>query len=162
MGKVAVITFFVVVAFVIEFLLFHLFGRWATPDLELLLVMFFNMYFGIRYGLVTAVLAGTIRDSFSIGTLGVNVCSFIVAAYMTTILKQYIYHMGSRLSRYILIFLIIIINAVVHYYLYRALVGTLSPGQVFKVRFSPGGRSDIARRAFCVRRIEKCVSRLFA
>src|SRR3990167_2904153 len=126
MGKVAVITFSVIIAFIIEFLLFHLGGRWAVPDLELLMVMFFNMYFGIRYGLVTAVLAGIVRDSYSIGTPGVNVCSFIVAAYMNTVLKQYIYHMGSRLSRYILIFLIIIINAIAHYYLYRSLVGPLS------------------------------------
>ena len=162
MGKVAVITFFVVVAFVIESLLFHLVGRWATPDLELLLVMFFNMYFGIRYGLVTAVLAGTIRDSFSIGTLGVNVCSFIVAAYMTTILKQYIYHMGSRLSRYILIFLIIIINAIVHYYLYRALVGTLSPGQVFRFVFLPEAVVTLLVAPFVFEGLKKCVSRLFA
>ncbi|MBI5024507.1 MAG: rod shape-determining protein MreD [Candidatus Omnitrophica bacterium] len=162
MGKAAVITFFVVVAFVIESLLFHLAGRWATPDLELLLVLFFNMYFGIRYGLVTAVLAGTIRDSFSTGTLGVNVCSFIVAAYMTTILKQYIYHMGSRLSRYILILLIITTNAVVHYYLYRALVGALSPGQVFRFVFLPEAVVTLLVAPFVFEGLKKCVSRLFA
>ena len=162
MGKVAVITFSVIIAFIIEFLLFHLGGRWAVPDLELLLVMFFNMYFGIRYGLVTAVLAGTIRDSFSIGTLGVNVCSFIVAAYMTTILKQYIYHMGSRLSRYILIFIIIAINAVVHYYLYRMLVGPLHPGQVFRFVFLPQALLTLLVAPFVFEQLKKCVSKLFA
>ncbi len=161
MGKVAVITFFVIVAFVIESLLFYLMGRWATPDLELLLVMFFNMYFGIRYGLVTAVLAGTIRDSFTIGAPGVNVCSFIVSAYMTTILKQYIYHMGSRLSRYILIFIIIAINAVVHYYLYRILVGTLDPQQVFQFIFFPGAVLTLFVAPFVFEQLKKCVSRLF-
>ncbi len=162
MGKVAVITFFVVVAFIIEFLLFHLFGRWATPNLELLMVMFFNMYFGIRYGLVTAVLAGIVRDSYSIGTPGVNVCSFIVAAYMNTVLKQYIYHMGSRLSRYILIFLIIIINAIAHYYLYRSLVGPLSPGQVFQFVFLPEVVVTLLVAPFVFEGLKKCVSRLFA
>lgn len=162
MRKVVVITFCVVVAFIIEFLLFHLMGRWATPDLELLLVMFFNMYFGIRYGLLTAVLAGVLRDSFSTGILGINICSFIVAAYMTTILKQYIYHMGSRLSRYILILVIIAINAVVHYHLYRILVGPLYPGQVFRFVFLPQAVLTLLVAPFVFGQFKRCVSRLFA
>src|SRR3989338_3381795 len=162
MGKVALITFFIVVAFIVEFLLFHLLGRWATPDLELLLVMFFNMYFGIRYGLLAAVLAGILRDSFSTGILGINVCSFIVAAYMTTILKQYIYHMCSRLSRYILIFIIIAINAAVHYHLYRILVGPLYPGQVFRFVFLPQALLTLLVAPFVFEQLKKCVSKLFA
>lgn len=162
MGKVAVITFSVVVAFIIEFLLFHLMGRWATPDLELLLVMFFNLYFGIRYGLLTAVLAGILRDSFSMGVLGINVCSFVVAAYMTTILKQYIYHMGSRLSRYILILSIVAINTIVHYHLYRILVGNLYPGQVFRFVFFPEAVLTLLVAPFIFEQFKKCVSRLFA
>ncbi len=162
MGKVFVITFFVVVAFILEFFLFHLVGRWATPDLELLLVMFFNMYFGIRYGLLTAVLAGFLRDSFSTGILGINICSFVVAAYMTTVLKQYIYHMGSRLSRYILIFIIIAINATVHYYLYRILVGELNPGQVFQHIFFPSAVVTLLVAPFVFEQLKRCVSKLFA
>ena len=162
MGKVAVITFCVVVAFIIEFLLFHLMGRWATPDLELLLVIFFNMYFGIRYGLLTAVLAGILQDSFSTGVLDINVCSFIVAAYMTTILKQYIYHMGSRLSRYILIFIIIAITTIVHYYLYRILVGELNPSQVFQHIFFPSAVVTLLVAPLVFEQLKKCVSRLFA
>ncbi len=162
MSKVAFITFCVIVAFIIEFLLFHLMGRWATPDLELLLVMFFNLYFGIRYGLLTAVLAGVLRDSFSTGILGINVCSFIVVAYMTTILKQYIYHMGSRLSRYILIFIIIAINAVVHYHLYKILVGPLYPGQVFRFVFLPQVLLTLLVAPFVFEQLKKCASRLFA
>lgn len=162
MGKVAVITFSVIIAFIIEFLLFHLGGRWAVPDLELLLVMFFNMYFGIRYGLVTAVLAGILRDSFSTGFLGINVCSFIVAAYMTTILKQYIYHMGSRFSRYILILIIVAISVVVHYHLYRMLVGPLYPGQVFRFVFLPEAVLTLLVTPFVFEQFKKCVSRLFA
>lgn len=162
MSKAAVITFCVAVAFIIEFLLFHLMGRWATPDLELLLVMFFNMYFGIRYGLLTAVLAGVLRDSFSTGILGIHVCSFIVAAYMTTLLKQYIYHMGSRLSRYILILVIIAINAVVHYHLYKILVGPLYPGQVFRFVFLPQAALTLLAAPFVFGQFKKCVSRLFA
>ncbi len=162
MRKVAFITFCVAVAFIIEFLLFHLMGRWATPDLELLLVMFFNMYFGIRYGLLTAVLAGVLRDSFSTGILGINVCSFIVAAFMTTILKQYIYHMGSRLSRYILILVIIAVNAIVHYHLYRILVGPLYPGQVFRFVFLPQAVLTLLAAPFVFEQFKRCVSRLFA
>ena len=162
MGKVAVIIFFVVVAFVIEFLLSYLMSRWATPDLELLLVVFFNLYFGIRYGLLTAVLAGLVRDSFSTGALGINVCSLIVAAYMTTILKQYIYHMGSRLSRYILIVIIIAINTIVHYYLYRILVGDLYPAEVVRFVFLPSAMVTLLVAPFVFEQLRKCVSRLFA
>ncbi len=161
MGKIAVIIFSVVAAFIIEFLLFHLMGRWATPNLELLLIMFFNLSFGIRYGLLSAVLAGGLRDSFSTGILGINVCSFIIAAYMTTILKQYIYHMGSRLSRYILIFTIIIINMVVHYYLYKVLVGPISPGQVVRFLFFPEVVLTLLVAPFVLEGFKKCVLRFF-
>lgn len=162
MGKIVVITFFVVVVFIIELVLFSLMGRWATPNLALLLVMFFNLYFGIRYGLWTAVCAGFLRDSFGTGVVGINVCSFVIAAYMTTILKQYIYHMGSRLSRHILIFLIITINVIVHYYLYRILAGALYPGQVFQFVFLPEAVLTLFVAPFVFEQLKKCVSRLFA
>lgn len=161
MGKIVFITLAIAIAFIVEFLLFNVIGRWATPNLELLLVMFFNLYFGIRYGLLTAVMAGVLKDSFSPGAMGINVCSFVIAAYMTTILKQYIYHMGSRLSRYILIFIIITINVIVHYYLYKVLVGPLYPGQVFQFVFLPEVIVTLLVAPVLFEQLKKCVSRFF-
>ena len=162
MSKAIVIAFFVVMAFIIEFLLFNTAGRWATPDLSILLVVFFNLYFGIRYGLFTAVMAGVLHESFSPDIFGVYVCSFVFCAYMTTILKQYVYHMGSRLSRYILIFIVVTINVVAHYVFYSARLGSVYPGHVFKFIFLPEVITTMLVAPFLFTQLKKCVSRLFA
>ena len=41
-----------------EYCLFSLFGRWGDPHLMLLLVIFFNLYSGIRFSLWAALCGG--------------------------------------------------------------------------------------------------------
>ena len=161
MRRVIVITFFVIAAFVAEFLLFNSVGWWLAPNLSLLLLIFFNLYFGIRYGLLTALLAGLVRDSFSTNVFGLSLCSLVVSAYMTTILKQYIYHMGSRLSRYILIFVILIINVAAYYSLYRIFEGVIPSSEVFRFIFMPQLVLTMAAAPFVFSQMKKCVSKLF-
>ncbi|MBI5415725.1 MAG: rod shape-determining protein MreD [Candidatus Omnitrophica bacterium] len=161
MRKAIVITFFVVMAFIAEFLLFNTAGRWATPNLSILLVVFFNLYFGIRYGLFTAVVAGVLHESFSPDVFGIYVCSFVFCSYMTTVLKQYVYHMGSRLSRYILILIVVTMNVAAHYVLYSARVGGIEPGNVVKFVFFPEVITTMFAAPFLFTELKKCVSRLF-
>ena len=162
MGKSILIAICVAAAFVLEFFLFNMLGRWLTPNLELLLIIFFNLYFGIRYGLVTAVLAGVLKDSFSPAAFGIYTSSFMVCAYMTTLLKQYIYHMGSRLSRSILILSIVIINVIVHSILYSARVGAIDGGEVVRYVFLPQAVVTLLAAPFLFTQLKRCASRLFA
>lgn len=161
MRKIIVITFFMIAGFLTEFLLFNDLAPWLIPNLLLLLVMFFDLYFGIRYGLYTAVLAGLIKDSFSSNVFGIHLSSFVVCAYMTTILKRYIYHMGSRLSRYILIFLIAALNGVIYYCLYRMFGGTIPWDQVARYILLPQVVLTLIAAPWVFRGLKQCVSRLF-
>lgn len=118
MRKSLIICGFIVVFYLGEFFLFNILGRDFTPSLLLLLVMFINLYLGIRYSLFTAVAAGFLKDSFSPHLFGINLFSFVVCAYMTTLLKSIVYHMGSNFSRLILIMLVCLIYVSVNFFLY--------------------------------------------
>ena len=118
MRKGLIICGFVVVFFLLEFFIYNILGRDFTPNLLLLLVMFFNLYLGIRYSLFTAVAAGFLKDSFSPHVFGINLFAFVLCAYMTTVLKNTVYHMGSSFSRLILISLVCFIYMIVNFILY--------------------------------------------
>jgi rod shape-determining protein MreD len=104
------ITVLAVVFFCIEFIIFNVFTSVYKPHLMILLIIFFDLYLGIRYGLYAAVLAGLLADSYSTGIFGLNIVVYILCAYMTSILRKYIYYRGSRLSRLLLVLLISLIE----------------------------------------------------
>lgn len=162
MRKVIVITFFVVTAFIVEFILCNTVGRWIVPNLLLLLVMFFDLYFGIRYGLFTAVLSGVLKDSFGTNILGLHVSSLIICAYMTTILKRYIYHMGSYLSRYILIFIVAVLNVLAYGCLYQTFGGNILFWDVLRFVLIPEVVMTLLVAPAVFGELKKCVSGLFA
>src|SRR5262245_23603085 len=86
MRRIIFITVLVFLFFMLQFLLFNLVGWWLRPQLLILLIIFFDLYLGVRYGLYTAVLAGLIMDSFAASVFGLNLVSFILDAYMTSLL----------------------------------------------------------------------------
>ena len=86
MFPLLLIILFTFILFGIEFLLFHVIGPWAMPNLLLLLVIFFTLYSGIRYGLVTAFVAGFVRDSLPpILAQDVYACGLACIAAWTTL-----------------------------------------------------------------------------
>lgn len=99
MKKILFIPLFIYAAFVVEYCLFNVFGAWFKPDLLLILVVFFNLYSGIRYSIYSAVVAGLIRDAVGIYPIGMHICVYIIAAYLTTYVRYNFYQPGSRLSR---------------------------------------------------------------
>ena len=109
---------FVLIAFGIEFVLFNLGGRWLTPNLLLLVVLFFNFYRGIRYSLVAAVFAGILQDSFSVYPVGIHVFSFVICAFGTTIVRRYFFHVSPYSFRVLMAGLLSILNVIVLYLLH--------------------------------------------
>lgn len=85
--------------FLIEFLLFDVFGRWGKPDLLLILIVFFNLYQGIRYGLLAAIFAGIFKDAFSSEVFGTYIFLFMCCAFFATVMRRNFYRPGSKLSR---------------------------------------------------------------
>lgn len=161
MRKAIIIISFILIAFLTEFILFNSVGWWGVPNLLLLLIMFFDLYFGVRYGLLAAIFAGVIKDSFGVHLFGIHLSSFVVCVYMTTMLKRYIYHIGSFLSRYILILTISVLNVVVHYFLYQIFGNNIRPWHVFRFILIPEVVMTMVAAPVTFKYLKKCVSRLF-
>lgn len=103
MRKLIFISSLVFLFSLFEFILFNLGGRWLQPNFLLIFIIFIDLLLGIRYAIVAALLAGLLKDSFGIGVFGVGLLSFLAAAYLTVLLKKYIYMSGSRFSRVFLV-----------------------------------------------------------
>ncbi|MBI4309418.1 MAG: rod shape-determining protein MreD [Candidatus Omnitrophica bacterium] len=86
-------------AFLAEFILYNIFGAWGKPELMLLLIIFCNLYWGIRYSLWAAFTAGVLKDAFGGGPFCTYVFIYIAAAYLATLVRNNFYRPGSRLSR---------------------------------------------------------------
>ena len=99
MRKILIIPITVYVAFLLEYMMYNFLGIWFKPDFLLLLIVFFNLYSGIRYSLYTAIIAGLLRDAFGVSPLGMYVFIYVVCAYLATFIRLNFYQPGSRLSR---------------------------------------------------------------
>ena len=108
MKRLLIIVISVYLFFIAEFFLFNVFGRWGKPDLLLLLIVFYNLYLGVRYGLVCAFLAGMLKDSFGPDVFGTYIFLFMMSACLATVLRRNFYQPGSRLSRLVVTFGVIL------------------------------------------------------
>lgn len=113
MRRILLITIAVAGAFILENVLAVSFRPWIRPNILLLLIVFINLFRGIRYSLFTAFIAGFVRDSFSIHAFGIHIFSFVLCAYITTFLKWYFYRAGSGRFRVAMVFLVSSINVYV-------------------------------------------------
>lgn len=154
------ITSFILLFFLIEFFIFNMLNRWLMPDLSLLLTAFVTLYFGIRYGLFTAILAGMLQDSFGISMFGVNLFSFVVCAYMTVIIRKYVYHLGPSAARLVLIFFISVINVAIHFVFYLTF-GVVHIGQTFQFILLPEVLTTLLVTPLVFQELKKCASRLY-
>jgi len=160
MRKIILISFFVYLLFVIEFFLFNLMGRSFVPDLLLLFVIFCSLSFGVRYSIYAALLGGLLLDSFSTSAFGINVFSFVLCAYLTALLKNYIYHGGSHFARFILIFVIVCINIIVQFFLHM-MFGVLDIAATLQYVFLPQAASTLLVSSIVFYYFKKCASKLF-
>jgi rod shape-determining protein MreD len=113
--KVIIIGAICGLGFIIEAVLGDLLGRWFKPNLILITVVFFNLFWGTRYGLAAAIIGGLIKDSFGVHHFGLNILSFVSCAYLTTLVKLYVYHVGSREGRILMVFLMVIMNVTIQF-----------------------------------------------
>jgi len=159
MRKIILIALVVFVFFLIEFFLFNLGGRWFMPNLLLLVIIYFNLAFGIRYSIFAAVLAGIIKDSFGAGVFGVHIFSFVLCAHMTTILKRYLQYVASRRSRLLLVLCVTIIH-IMGYFFLQLIVGKVNIVQVLTFVAIPEILTTLLVTSFIFAQLRKCVLKL--
>lgn len=159
MRRILAVIFLVLVFFSAE-LVFHFFGYFFKPNLLLLLIMFFNFYFGIRYGILSAVLAGALKDSFSAQFFGMNCFAFIVCAYAAVILKRYFFHMSISSFRLLLIFSTVIIYNLSFFFLSLRFV-PLSAGEMLRFVLIPELISTLMITPFILDQLKRCALKFF-
>ncbi len=108
MKRVAVIALVSYLAFALEFLLYNFWGPWGKPELLILAVIFFNLYLGIRFSIIAAVFGGLFKDSSGIAPFGTYILTYICGAYITTLVRRYVYQPGSRFSRLVVTCLVVL------------------------------------------------------
>ena len=113
MRQVLLIPVICYLALLAEFSLFNLFGRWGDPKLLLLVVVFFNLYSGIRFSLWAALWCGVLMDCFSTMPFGTNIFAYVVCAYVSLAVRKYCYERGSEISRLWMVLCVVTAHTVV-------------------------------------------------
>lgn len=161
MRNIAVIGLLVSGGFVFEYVCAELFGGWFCPNILIVIVVFFNLFRGIRQSLVAAFFAGLLRDSFSPQLFGLHIFVFMLCAYLTTFVKIYIYHSASKESRILLAcvmtFLYVVIQSLV-----RIVFVNADFGQVIRLVLLPELISTALVSGYVFAQLKKCALKLFA
>ena len=160
MRKIFFILSVVFIFFLIEFTLFNFTGKLFLPNLMLLAIVFFNLLWGIRYSIFTAVIAGLVKDSFSVNPFGVHLFSFVVCSYMTTFFKKTIYQVGSPSARLLLIALICVINFIAQFFLHMAF-GVTAPLENIHFILIPEFFTTLIIATFIFNQLKICVLKFY-
>jgi rod shape-determining protein MreD len=105
--------------FVAEFVLNGALGPWAKPEFMMVLVVFWGLYSSVRDSIFAAVICGLLKDVFSILPFGTYLFIYIAAAYLTTIVRNTVYQPGSRFSRAVVTFFVLIGCFMIQAFLYN-------------------------------------------
>ena len=119
MRQILAIPFLCYLSGLFEYCLLTLFGRWGDPHLTLLVVIFFNLYSGIRFSLWAAVCAGIWKDCFSTMPFGTHIFSYMVCACLSTFIRKHWYERGSSLSKLMMVFLLVSAHALIMTFLFK-------------------------------------------
>ena len=157
--KIIIIGAICSLCFIIEALLGNLLGRWFKPNLILIVLVFFNLFWGTRYGLAAAIIGGLLKDSFGANFFGLNIFSFISCAYLTTLIKLYVYHVGSKAGRVMMVFIIVILNVVIQCIM-KIILSYINAGQVFGYIFLPEVFTTTVVAGYSLDKLKRCVLNL--
>ena len=115
----------------LEYALFSLFGRWGDPHLMLILVIFFNLYSGIRFSLWTAACGGAFKDCFSTMPFGTHIFSYMVCACLSTFIRKNWYERGSPVSKLMMVLLVTTANTLIMAFIFKMVFEDISWWHVF-------------------------------
>ncbi len=159
MKRLSIVIISTYLFFLAEFFLFNVFGRWGKPDLLLVLIVFFNLYLGIRYGLVSAFVAGLLRDAFSPEIFGTYIFLFMLCACLATILRRNFYQPGSRLSR-LVVTLGVVVAFIATESLLKSMSGDVDGINVFRYIVVPECLTTMVSATFIFNKLKDAAQRL--
>jgi rod shape-determining protein MreD len=161
MSKIFFIAGSVVLAFLVEFMMFNWFSTRWVPNLMIVLIVFFNLAFGIRYAIFAAVFGGLLQDAFGLQIFGINLLTLVVCAYLTTALKPYLYQSGSNSSRVAFVGVVLTAD-----FLLRYLLSLKNGGPdffpAFRYIFVPQMLLTLLITVGLFKQLRRCVLRYFA
>lgn len=88
----------------------------AKPDLLLLLVIFFGLFFGGALGFETGLAAGLLKDILSVDIFGVNTIILALTGLMTGLLSPKFFK-ESKLTQYLLVFMLSTLSMFARYFI---------------------------------------------
>lgn len=106
MKRIFTVIGLVLLFFLVEYLFSIVFGPYLLPNFMLLLIIFVDMSMGIRYALLAAFVGGAIKDAYSIEFFGFHILTYMLCAYLTTLVARGLHQKGSWLSLILMIFCI--------------------------------------------------------
>ncbi|MBF0595125.1 MAG: rod shape-determining protein MreD [Candidatus Omnitrophica bacterium] len=119
MRQIILIPVICYLALLLEFTLYNLFGRWGDPHVLLLVVIFFNLYSGIRFSIWAALWAGAFKDCFSTMPFGTNIFVYVACAYLSLAVRRYCYERGSNISRIWMVLCVVTAHTVIMGFLHK-------------------------------------------
>lgn len=149
------------ICFIIEYLFSMLFPIWLRPNLLLILIIFFNLYRGIRHSLLVAFMAGVLKDCFAPHLFGLNIVVFMMCAHLTTFFKIYIYESSSSSTRLLLIFIISVSSVLIGFWT-RLIFIPINFWDVFHHLLLPEVFATTAVSLFVFKIFKQCALKLFA
>lgn len=160
MGKTILIIFLAFLFYLGEFIFFNTIGEYFKPNLLLLLVIFINFAFGIRFSILAAVVCGFLQDSFGTSLFGISFLSYIICAYAVTILMRVFSIRTKILLRYLIVFSVLCINVIVQYFLHMIFAQTTLK-HLFLHIFLPEVITTLLFTGIVFRFLKLCVSRFY-
>jgi len=105
-----------IAAFLIQLLLLdHIKIAGAKPDLLVLLVVFFAIFFGPGIGAEAGFIYGLFKDIYSLDLFGVNIVPLSLLGIITGVLSPKLFR-ESRLTQLLLVFISSVLYMIIHYF----------------------------------------------
>lgn len=161
MQRFLFISAIVLVCFYIEYVCSVFFGKWFSPNLLIILVVFFNLFRGIRYSFYVAIMAGLLKDSYGVKVFGLNVFAMVFCAYITSHIKLRFYHAGVSSSRVLIVFIITSIFLLVQYVL-NLMIVIIPFSHALTCVLIPELFATLIITPYALRKYKQCALRLFA
>lgn len=145
--------------FILEYFLVNILGRLWTPNFSLLFIIFINLVFGVRYGLLTAFAMGMLWDSYSADHFGLNTLAMMASCYLVVLFHKYLSYSGSRQAVLFLTFLILLFDVLWKFFLH-SLTGSIHWKEMFYYVFLPEIAVSLIAVPIFYRELRRCVSKL--
>jgi len=145
--------------FLVETIIYNVFGHWLKPNLLILFIAFVNLYFGVRQGLFAAVVAGLLKDSFAVGIFGAHVFAFTLSSYLVILIKKYFFHMEALALKLSLAFTLSLLNVLI-LYLIQVLFTEVNFKDALWVIAVPEVILTTAVGPYCFESFKKCALKL--